>query len=108
MKSMFKLMLILALAFASTFLVLNLTGLLSIERIKIWLDMAQSVSPWVISLLVVTLLFADLFVAMPTLTIMLLAGFFLGPMAGAFSATGGLSLAGFCGYFMSDRYGDMV
>jgi len=70
--------------------------------------MAHSVSPTVISLLVVTLLFADLFVAVPTLTIMLLAGFFLGPMVGAVSAIGGLSLAGFCGYFMSDRYGDKV
>ena len=106
MKSMLKLMLILALAFASTFLIFNATGLLTLERITQWLEQAHSVSALTIGLTVTALLFADLFVAMPTLTIMLLSGYFLGPVAGAGFAIAGLTLAGFCGYLLGYRYGE--
>jgi len=105
MNSMLKIMLILGLAFASTFLVLNMTGIITLDRIKSALNAAQNISPWVISAAVAFFLFADLFVAMPTLTIMLLAGFFLGPVVGAMSAIAGLSLAGISGYVLSSRFG---
>ena len=105
---MLKLMLILALLFASTFLVLNKTGVISIERIQYWLNLADVISPLIIGSFVIVLLFADLFVAMPTLTIMLLSGFFLGPVAGAGFSITGLLLAGFTGYGLSHRYGDRV
>ena len=105
MKSMLKIMLVLALAFASTFIVLNATGLLSIERIKYLLNAAQDISPMLIGTAVTILLFADLFVAMPTLTIMLLSGFFLGPVVGAGFSIAGLLLAGFTGYGITHRFG---
>ena len=108
MRSMLKIMLLLAVGFASTFLLLNATGVLSVEKIQIWLDRASSISPLIIALTVAFLLFSDLFVAMPTLTIMLLAGYFLGPVAGAIASIAGLTLAGFCGYFLSHRYGDRL
>lgn len=108
MKPMFTLILILMLIFASTFLLFNATGLLSIEHIRLWLDAAQHVDPVYVSAIVVTLLFADLFIAMPTLTITLLSGYFLGPLAGALSAILGLSLAGIGGYLFSYRYGDYL
>lgn len=108
MKSVFKLMLILALGFASTFLVLNATGIISIERITHLLEFAQQASPRFIGTVVVLLLFADLFVAMPTLTIMLLSGFFLGAKLGALFSITGLLLAGVTGYALSRRYGDCV
>lgn len=105
---MLKLMLILALIFASTFLILNKTGVISIERIQHWLNLGHEISPMIIGLSVTALLFADLFVAMPTLTIMILSGFFLGPVAGASFSIAGLLLAGFTGYGLSNRYGDRV
>ena len=108
MKSMFKIMLVLAIAFASTFVVINATGLLSVEKIQFWIQQASSVSLVVIALTVIILLFSDLFIAMPTLTIMLLAGYFLGPVGGACASIAGLSLAGFSGYFLSRRYGDKL
>lgn len=108
MKSMFKLMLTLAACFASTFLLLNLTGIITIDRIATWLESAQQSSPLLIGCIVSLLLFADLFVAMPTLTIMLLSGFFLGPMVGAVFSILGLTMAGICGYEVSHRYGDRL
>lgn len=108
MKGMLKLMVILALCFASTFLMLNATGLLTVERVTNWLSAAQQASPMMIGFIVMLLLFADLFVAMPTLTIMILSGFFLGPMAGSVFSVLGLSLAGAFGYGLSNRYGDRL
>jgi len=108
MKSMLKLMIILALCFASTFLILNVTELLTVERVTNWLEVAQQSPRIVIGALIVLLLFADLFVAMPTLTIMLLSGFFLGPQQGTMFTVLGLSLAGFSGYGLSYRYGDQL
>ena len=108
MKGMLKLMIILALCFASTFLILNATGLLTLDRITNWLALAQESSPILIGSIIVFLLFADLLVAMPTLTIMILSGFFLGPFMGAAFSIIGLSLAGASGYALSSLYGSRL
>jgi len=108
MKSMLKLMLVLAVGFASTFLILNATGLLTLERIIYWLELAQQSPPLLIGSIVALLLFLDLFVAIPTLTVMILSGFFLGPFMGAIFSILGLSAAGFSGYGLSHRYGDKL
>jgi len=108
MKAMLKLMLILALCFASTFVILNVTGVITIERIKDWFEIAQQTSPILIGLVVSLLLFADLFVAMPTLTIMILSGFFLGPIMGATFSITGLLLAGVGGYGISSEYDAII
>lgn len=105
---MLKLMVILALCFASTFLVLNATGIVTVERIINYLELAQNSPPILIASIIALLLFADLFIAMPTLTIMILSGFFLGPVLGAAASIVGLSLAGSFGYGLSYNYGDTL
>lgn len=108
MKGMLKLMIVIALCFASTFLLLTSTGVVTVERVTYWLEAAQQSSPILIGGTVALLLFADLFVAMPTLTIIILSGFFLGPVLGAAASILGLSLAGVSGYGISYRYGDKL
>ena len=75
---------------------------------RAFLNSAKDISPALIGTVVVLLLFADLFVAMPTLTIMLLSGFFLGPVVGSGFSITGLLLAGFTGYGLSYYFGDPV
>ena len=108
MKGMLKIMIFLALVFASTFLLLNVTGVLTIDRITYWFEFAKKSSPVLIGCVVTFLLFADLFVAIPTLTVMILSGFFLGPAVGTMFSIVGLTLAGVTGYAMSCRYGDKL
>ncbi|MBT1063212.1 VTT domain-containing protein [Bowmanella sp. Y26] len=108
MKALLTLVLPLVLLFASTFVIIKSTGLLTIEQIRLWLEAAQHANPLYVSSMVVALLFADLFIAVPTLTIIILSGYFLGPLAGALSAIIGLSLAGMGGYGISYRYGDKL
>jgi uncharacterized membrane protein YdjX (TVP38/TMEM64 family) len=108
MKSLLKIMLTLALGFAATFIVIKSTGLITVEKIRVWLDAAQSANPLYVSTVVTALLFADLFIAVPTLTVMILGGYFLGPLLGAVSAITGLLLAGVCGYWISRRYGYLL
>ena len=108
MKGLIKIMLTLALIFASTFVIANSTGFLSIDKIEQWLAHARAVSPHYIAAIVVGLLFADLFIAVPTLTIIILSGFFLGPLAGFAAAVTGLFASGIGGYSLSILYGDRL
>lgn len=106
MRSLLKVMLTLGSIFALTFVVGRLLGILTVDNVRLWLEWAQSVDPvWVLSV-VVLLLYADLFVAVPTLTITILAGFFLGFPAGAAAAFAGMSLAAFSGFWISRVWGE--
>jgi uncharacterized membrane protein YdjX (TVP38/TMEM64 family) len=104
MRELVKIGLALAAIFASTFLILRLSGTLTLEEIRAWLSSAH-IAPVYVALLVIVLLFADLFIAVPTLTISILAGYFLGPWAGAAAAAAGMLSAGITGYWLSRRYG---
>ena len=108
MKPLIKLMLIIAGMFAATFLIVKFTGLLTIEQIEAWLVAARSLSPLYVGSIVALLLFADLFVAVPTLTVTVLSGFFLGHALGAAAALSGLMLAGISGYWLSRFFGDAL
>lgn len=108
MKALLKIIIVLALLFASTFLIANLTGALTIEQVRNWLELANQLSPVYVATLVVLLLFCDLFIAVPTLTISILAGFFLGFPIGSISAITGMTLAGGTGYALSQKYGDAL
>lgn len=108
MKHLIKTMLILAALFALTFVLLKVTGVLSVEQIETWLTYAQGLSPIYVGGLTVALLLADIVIAMPTLTVTILSGFFLGSSLGALSAIIGMSLAGVAGYGLGKRYGDRV
>ncbi len=107
MKPLLKVMIILALIFASTFILGRVFGILTVENIQLWLEQVQAIDlVWVFGL-VLLLLFIDLFVAVPTLTITILAGFFLGFPLGAGAAFGGMTLAALGGYAISWRWGEL-
>ena len=108
MTSLIKLMSLMAILFASTFLVVNGLGLLSIESIERWLTVAESVNVLVVAAIVIALLFLDLFIAVPTLSIMMLGGYFAGPYIGALAAFIGTFLAGVVGYGLSYFFGDQL
>ena len=105
MKDLLKVMLVLALVFASTFIIINATGLITLDGIKDTLAQAQQIHSAYLAMLVIGLLFADLFIAVPTMTVAIKAGYFLGWPMGAAAAISGFFLAGVTGYGLSRRYG---
>lgn len=108
MKHLIKIVVVMALFFALTFLLVKATGILSIEQIAIWLARAKALSPYYIGGIVVLLLFTDLFIAVPTMTTITLSGYFLGFPNGAIASLIGLMLAGLTGYGLSSMFGDRV
>jgi uncharacterized membrane protein YdjX (TVP38/TMEM64 family) len=105
MKSLLKVFLVIACLFATTFLLIKFTGLLTVEQIKGWLTQAKELSPLYVGGIVAVLLFSDLFIAVPTLTVIILAGYFLGHTYGAMAALTGVLFAGACGYALSRHFG---
>ncbi len=105
MKQLIMVASVLAAAFASTFLILNKTGVLTVDNIELTLNVASSINPVYVALTVVLLLFLDMFIAIPTLTVSILAGYFLGFHAGGVSAFSGMFLAGLCGYLTCWKFG---
>lgn len=87
MKQLFMLAIVLATVFASTFLMLNMTGIISVEKIQNGLWVIATMHRLLAFVLVVILLGLDIVVAVPTLTVVILAGHFLGFGLGAVSAT---------------------
>ena len=83
MKPLLKIMGLLALVFASTFLILNASGVITVAKIEAWLLAAKSANPLFVGAIVAALLFADLIIAVPTLATLLLAGYFIGAGFGA-------------------------
>lgn len=108
MKSLLIVFLVIASIFATTFLIIKLTGVLTMGQIEAWLIQANELSPMYVGLLVALLLFADLFIAVPTLTVIILSGYFLGHTYGAIAALVGIIFAGLSGYTLSRYYGDSI
>lgn len=108
MKPLTKVFLIIAACFAATFLLIKGTGILTVEQIEGWLLQARELSPIYVGTLVALFLFADLFIAVPTLTVTILSGYLLGHTYGAVSALSGVILAGIGGYTLSRYYGDAI
>jgi len=105
MVALFRIIATLAAIFATTFLLARFTGLFSMEKAVLWLEKAHSIDPAYLFVLVVLLLFIDLFIAVPTLTITILSGYFLGFVFGGLAASAGMLLAGLSGYLLSRRFG---
>jgi len=105
MKSLLKLGFGLALLFASTFIVIKAMGWITVDDVRGWLEAGQTASPHTVGMIVAGLLFADLFIAVPTLTVTLLSGHFLGFELGFAYALAGYWLAGGTGYGLSRVYG---
>jgi len=108
MKILIKTFLVLFVAFASTFVIIKTTSLITIDDIKGWLEAATSANPLYVALIIAALLFADLFIAIPTLTVCILAGYFLGFGGGAVAAATGITLAGICGHVISRTWGRRI
>ncbi len=95
----------LAALFASTFVLLALLGGFGAEEARTLVEAVSQIDRIWVAALLMGLLFADLFVAMPTLTLCLISGFYLGPWLGGATASAGMLLAGTCGYGLSRRFG---
>ncbi len=108
MKPLLKIIAIVGLCFATTFVLIKATGSLTIDQIESWLGQARELSPVYVGCIVFALLFADLFIAIPTLTVTILSGFFLGHFYGASAALSGLMMAGICGYALSRYFGESM
>jgi len=106
MKPLLKIMGLLALVFTSTFFLLNVTGVISVAKIELWLLAAKSANPVWVGVAVAALLFADLIFTVPTLATLLLAGYFIGAEFAALAGASGLMAAGIGGYWISRRYGE--
>lgn len=106
MKTLLKVMLSIALVFASTFVIGRLLGILTEDNIRLWLETASTLSASVVIAIVVGLLFVDLFFAVPTLTVVILGGYFLGFELGFAAAMLGSALAAFGGYAICHRWGE--
>ncbi len=105
MKQLITTALVLALLFASTFVIIKMTGILSIEDIKAFLTQAHETAPLYVALAVIILLVADLFIAIPTLTVTIMSGYFLGFPLGFLAGVTGLLMAGGLGYAITYTYG---
>jgi len=105
MKALFKVVLILGFCFALTFVLIKSLNLFTLEDIKIWLENAKNNSSAFLILLVIGLLFMDLFIAVPTLAVSILSGYLLGFGLGFGSALTGLIAVGLVGYAISRRFG---
>jgi len=108
LQPLIKIMLTLGLAFATTFLLLNATGVVTVAKIEVWLTLARDADPLWVAPIIALLLFVDLIISVPTLATITLSGYFLGPIVGALAGIAGLVMAGLGGYTISRRYGDLL
>jgi uncharacterized membrane protein YdjX (TVP38/TMEM64 family) len=108
MKDLIKIALVLAAAFASTFVIINGLGLITEESVSAFLQQARSINLWWLAALVIGLLWIDLLIAVPTMTTILVAGFLMGPVYGGLASAAGLMVLGVTGYGMGYRIGRPV
>ncbi len=108
MKSLLKIMVVLAVFFALTFVLINTMGVFSVNDIQFWLGKAKLIDPIYVFLIIVTILAVDIFIAVPTLTTCILSGYFLGFALGGLCSCLGVLFAGAIGYWLSRRYGERL
>lgn len=105
MKELLRVMIVLALAFASTALVIKASGVVTEEGVLAFVENARSIHPGYLVAAVVLILLIDLWIAVPTMATILLAGYVLGPLLGGAAAALGLMVLGTTGYAMGRRIG---
>ena len=108
MKLLIKSVLILFVIFTSMLLIIKFSGLLTVEDIKEIFANLKSQPSYILGSLIVLLLFIDLFIAVPTMTVIILAGYFIGFELAVLYTFIGLFCASFTGYFLSKKYGEKV
>jgi uncharacterized membrane protein YdjX (TVP38/TMEM64 family) len=107
-KDLLKVAVIMALLFASTFVLMKSTGLVTEEGVTSFLNQAHEIHPVWLAAIVIGLLLLDLLIAIPTMTTILLAGYFMGPMLGGMASAAGLMLLGTTGYGLGIWFGRPV
>lgn len=105
MRDLLKIAVVLALAFASTFVIARALGVMPEEGVIAWLEGLRAVHPGWLMAGVVALLLLDLFIAVPTMATILLAGWLLGPWLGGATAAAGLMLMGSGAYGLGRSLG---
>jgi len=105
MKDLLKTGAVLALAFASTFVIMRALGILTEDNVRAFLAQAHAIHPGWLVALVIGLLWIDLLIAIPTMATILLAGYFLGPVLGAAASVAGLLVMGLTGYGLGRHLG---
>ncbi|TLP40925.1 TVP38/TMEM64 family protein [Arcobacter arenosus] len=105
MRLLIKSVLILMLIFTSTLILIKFSGILTVSDIKEVFEVLKSQPSYILGFLIVFLLLVDLFIAVPTMTVIILAGYFLGFELAFLYTFFGLLLASFTGYFLSRKYG---
>ena len=108
MRPLIKIMLVLVSVFASTFAMIRLLGLFTSDDVEVWLKSASLIDPKYVAIIVILLLSIDIFIFVPTLTICILSGYFLGFSIGGISAIIGLMIAGSIGYWISRSFGESL
>lgn len=108
MKALIKFVVLLGAFFTFTLVLFKLLGILSTDDIKAWLEAAMELSPWIVGSIIVALMMVDLFIAIPTLSLTILSGFFLGVELGVFYSSVGMIGAGTMGYVISRFHGDKL
>lgn len=108
MKLLIKTILILASIFTITLLTIKFSGILTVDDIKEIFANLKSQPSYILGSIIVLLLFVDLFIAVPTMTIIILAGYFIGFELALLYTTIGLLSASLTGYFLSKKYGMKV
>ena len=108
MKLLIKSILILVGIFTTTLLIIKFSGVLTVEDIKEIFANLKSQPSYVLGGIIVLFLFIDLFIAVPTMTIIILAGYFIGFELAVLYTFIGLLSASLTGYFLSRKYGNKV
>lgn len=108
MRSLIKVVIIMGLFFASTFVIVKGSGVLSIDQINGWLVLLKESSSLWIGITISLLLLADLLIAVPTLSVCILSGYFLGFQNGVIYSSIGIILAGVVGYLLSKKFGNRI
>ncbi|MCR9145045.1 MAG: VTT domain-containing protein [bacterium] len=108
MKGILKLFAILVGVFSTSFLLNSIYGWITPESVSASLEALRS-SPnatlW-LACIVIGVLAIDSVLAVPTITTIILSGYFLGPIAGGLAASAGVLLAGMICFFGSRFGGD--
>ena len=105
MKLLIKSVLILMAIFTSTLLLIKFSGVLTVDDIKQLFETLKSQPSYILGSIIILLLLVDLFIAVPTMTVIILAGYFVGFELAVLYTFIGLLLASLTGYFLSKKYG---
>ncbi len=108
MKSLIRLYLIIISVFALIFLLVNVTGLLSVADIKNYLHQIQDADKLQVFTVVAVLLASDVFLSVPTILIVTYSGNILGFEFGLLASTLGMMLSGIIAYTLCRLSGNKM